>query len=286
MKIGVKKNWGAACALIAENPVVLMPTLMIGFIEFLCLELIYFFPRPPLMYLIDPVVRKFFGEVFIHYPGNMLVSMKLVRGAEMFVYVFAGALLYAVTIIMVKDIAGRKTPKLRAGVTKAVKRYAGFFLLGALLVAVFYFEQKLSVLLIQKGIRLLVKFSPAFIVKAAPHFMSLALFLNNVVLTVFTVLVLPFMVIRDLSIFKAFVKSLVFGMRGFWGLFVMILVPYLLHLPMLAMKSFPVVLAGKTFPEVIFLILAADIIVVLAVEAFVVVSVSLCVINSAEGDRI
>ncbi|MFH1664738.1 MAG: hypothetical protein ABIA77_01165 [Candidatus Omnitrophota bacterium] len=286
MKINVKKTWISAYTLITENPVILFPTLIIGFLELFCLELIYFFPRPPLMYIMNPIVKKLFGEVYVHYPGNMLMSMRMIRGAQMFIYVAFGVFLYAVTINMVKTITEGKTLKLKAQAKNTLKRYVSCMILGALLIAVFYLERKLCMPLFQKGILFLKGFAHGILIKYNPYVLSAALFVTNIVITVLIIPVLPFMILGKLPLAKAFLKGIYFGIRGFFGIFTLILLPYIVYLPMLVLKSFPVALMGKTAPEILPVMLALDIVVALAVECFVIVSVSLCVLDTQKDKKI
>ncbi len=286
MKLNVKKNWILAYTLITENPIILLPTLLIGFFELLCLELIYFCTRPPLMYLANPIIKKFFGEIFVHYPGNMLVSIKLLRGIQMVFYVLAGVFLYAVTIGIVRAIKEGKTVRVNVQVRKAFPRYTAFLLVGILSVVVFHFENKLIGPVFQKVVSVLGNFAPGIMHKTGSLLAALMQFVTNLIITVFVVLILPLMIIGDMPLMKAVLKSLGVGIRGFFGIFTLIVFPYLIYFPMAVLKSIPVELMGKTFPEITPIILAVDIVIALIIECFVITSVSLCVLDMQKDKKI
>ncbi|MDP3789263.1 MAG: hypothetical protein Q8R48_02550, partial [Candidatus Omnitrophota bacterium] len=70
MKYNIRKNWISTFEALSNNPVIFTPFIFIAFLECLVLEISYFSARFPLSSIFAPIIRKFFGEQFLHYPGN------------------------------------------------------------------------------------------------------------------------------------------------------------------------------------------------------------------------
>ena len=104
MKYSITKNWMSSLELMAKRPVVMLPFIIIAFLEGIALELIYFATRFPLSAVANPIIRKFFGEPLIHYPGNLLILSKLFYYTQIVLFASIGTTLTAMAVNMFKNI--------------------------------------------------------------------------------------------------------------------------------------------------------------------------------------
>ena len=84
----IRKLWIDSFGLILRYPLILFPFVVLAFLEGLALELIYFFPAKPLASIAKPLVSRLFGEVFVHYPGSLVLLPQLFYYAQMLLYIF------------------------------------------------------------------------------------------------------------------------------------------------------------------------------------------------------
>ena len=270
----IRKNWIASFNLLVTRPVVLLPFLIIAFLEGLALELIYFSPRKPLAYIFNPVIRKFFGEAFVHYPANLVNLPKLFYFAQIVIYIFIGVLLTAVCVNMVKNIRTNLPLKRNVLIKNALKRYLSFIAFGSVVIMLMFLLNKVDVFIFTKVLRLSAKHLPQILLKTSPFILTFFVFLSNIILQTFLILVIPIIVFKKKMLFKALLESVVLGFRNFLSLFMLIFLPFLIYLPITLLKTGGPKLMEKTFPEINLYITVAGIILTVFIECFIIVCAS------------
>lgn len=283
MKHSLKQNWIGSLELILKKPIILLPFIVFASLEALALELIYFFPRKPFSFIVVPIVRKFFGEGFTHYPGNFLVLPRLFYYLEIALYIAIGGFLIAIAINIFQNIKLGLPLKAKALINNAAKRYWTFVAYGVLSVALMLLLKNVGMLALSKFFNFASGEFPNATVKFAPFIAPLFLFLANTALQVFLILILPIMVIRKMSFIKALGSSVYLGVRHFFSLFILIFVPFFVYLPITLLKSFSVKLASNTFPEIIVYITLIGIITGMFIDAFVVICACQFITHGEKG---
>ncbi len=274
MGYSIRKNWISSFVLIKKKPVILLPFVIIAFFECLALELIYFSSRKPISVFANPIIRKFFGEGFIHYPNNLLLLPKLFYYAQVAVYIFLAILLTAISINIFKNIRMGLPLKANALIKNALKRYLSFVIFGIIIIFFMILMKRADVFIFTKFIRFASKYMPQAANKLYFIGLSFFLFLSNVILLVFSVLTVPLIVIQKKSLFKALIRSIYLGFRNFFSIFGLIFLPFLVYLPLMLLKSGAPQLINKTFPEINLYITAAGIVIALFIDCFIVICAS------------
>lgn len=274
MSFSIRKNWSSTFELIVSHPQLLIPFALIAFLEAIGLEILYFIPRNPFVNLMGPIIRKFYGEAFLHYPGNLYILPKLFYYAQIVVYVIAGVVLSAVTVNMVKNYRTKVAVNAKALANNAAKRYPAYLLFGILVIALSILIRRADTFLFHKSMIRAAAHFPQLVQKAGPIALMLTLFFAHVLLNTLMILTIPILVIKRSSLIRAVGESLHLGIRYFFTVFATILVPYALYLPVLFLKSFPVPIANQLFPEMVLVITAIGIVVSLFVECFIIVSIT------------
>lgn len=269
MKYDIKKNWINTFELILKNKIVLAPFVIIGLIECLMLELAYFSARTPLSGLFGPIIKKFFGEAYLHYPASLSMLPKLFYYGQTFVYIFISVFLAAVAVQMFVNIRAGLPVIASAIVKNTAKRYLAFIGYGLIYVVLMAVLEKTESFIFLKGMR----FISRHMFKISPELYAAGtvsmLFFTFAVVQTFFVLTIPSIIIEKKSLFKALWSSLVKSTTNFVKVFFMVIVPLSFYLPSLIMGSFLDTMIDKTFPEIGFYITLLTIATAVAVDCFV-----------------
>ncbi|MDD5680419.1 MAG: hypothetical protein PHI59_04170 [Candidatus Omnitrophica bacterium] len=264
----------ASLELMTKKPVVILPFFIVVFLECLALELIFFSTRRPLSFIADPIIRKLYGEAFVHYPYNLIILPKSFYYAQMAIYIFAGVFLTAISVNIFKNMTAGLPVKVKALVQNASKRYLSFAGLGIILIVLVVLLKNVDSYISLRLIRFSSKYIPEIVSRFGYLGFSLLLFFSNLIIQVFTISAVPLMVIWKKPLLKALTGSIVFGFRNFLSVFKLMLLPFMIYLPVVLLKGYADTLAAKTLPEATLYIAIAGSIITAFVDCFIIVCVS------------
>jgi hypothetical protein len=254
-----------------KHPIILLPFFIVAFLEGLALELIYFSTRKPISFIAAPIIRKFSGEAFLHYPFHLVKLPKHFYYSQILIYIFFAVFLTAITINIVRNIKAGLPLKTNALIKNALNRYLSFVVFGIIMTAMLLILQRVDTIIFSKLAFMVSKRLP----QLGPAIFSIAsmifFFLTNVILYLFLLLALPIIVIKKKSLLGALGKSIGLGFLNFLHIFTLIFLPLFLYLPVTVLKGYSSVLAHKTFPEMTLLIVAFGIIIAAFVDCFIFV---------------
>ncbi len=274
MKYSIRKNWLSSFDFIKSNPVVLLPFIFIAFFEALASELIYFSTAKPISIVTGPIVKKYIGEDFMHYPGSLMFLPNAFYYAQVLIYIFIGVFMAAVSVNIFKNKKAGLPVRVDALAKNALKSYLSYFIYGIIAIILMILIKRVDTFTLSKVTQALFKNSQAAAGKFYFIGMSLASFLTNVLLHAFIVLAIPIMVMQKKPVFKALGASIYMGFRNFFSVFSLIFIPFMAYLPVMLLKSMSTILANKTFPELTLYIVTASIIISVFVDCFVIVCAS------------
>lgn len=280
MKYNIHKNWLDSFELIKLRPVILLPFIVVAFLESLALELICFSTRFPLSSVASPIIRKFFGESFNHYPINFVILPKLFYYKQIGIYVVLGVFLSAICINIFKNTKEGLPLKANALIRNAASRYFSFLIYGVLMILLIVLLQRIDTFVFAKGMRFVSRYLTQLTPVIYLVSFTLVLFATNLIMQTFFVLTIPIVVLEKKSLLKALIKSVNLGFRKFFTIFYLIFLPFLVYLPVIFLKSISSQLIDKTFPEITVYVTAIGIIVSLFADCFMVVSTSQFVLDS------
>ncbi len=279
MKYNIRKNWSDSLGFMKKNPVVMMPFVIIAFLELLALEFIYFSSRIPLSYVANPIIRKFFGEPFIHYPGSLVVLPRLFYYKQIGIYIVFGAFLTAVAVNMFKNIKDGLPVKAKAMIRNTLKNYVSLLIYAVLISALVFVLRKSDTFVYSRVMKVVAQHTPQSWALLFSVCFTLFLFLTNIVMQTFLICTIPFIVIQKVSILKALARSIMLGLRNFFTIFALIFLPFFIYLPVIFLKSFSAQIMDKTFPEINVFITIMGIIVTIFLDSFAIICVSQFVID-------
>ena len=285
MAKSTKERWIKAFETLVSKPALLGPFIIIGFISALALEMIYFFPRKPLMYIFNPIVSKFYGEVFVHYPGSMLILPNLFHVMRLVIYALIGAFLTAVTVSMLKGYRTKASVNLNTTLKNAAKRYSSFFLYGVMISVLVSVIRKVDMFLLQRMLAPVAEFAPNTTLRLFPVISQLFIFFTNFIAQIFLVCVIPIIVFKNKSFLKALGESVAFGLKNFFPFLLLLVLPFSLYLPLVLVNLQPLKLVEATFPEIYLYVSAISIILSIFVDCYIIVCVSQFYLEKNMGKR-
>ncbi|MFA5143004.1 MAG: hypothetical protein WC522_02385 [Candidatus Omnitrophota bacterium] len=273
-KYNIRKNWADSFNTIARNPVVLLPFIVIAFLETLSLEIIFFSARWPFSIIAGPIIKKFFGEAFLHYPANLITLPGLFYFAQTAIYILIGIALTATSVNIFKNIKAHLPVKRDAILKNTVKTYPSLAAYALVMVIVTTLLQKIDMFIFAKALHITTKILPQIPQQVYSISLTIFILLTTVIIQALLILTVPVIVIEKTRLVKAIFKSVRLGFRNFAVIFNLIFLPLAAYLPIILLKSFSAELAGKTFPEITLCTTLLGVIVTVFLDCFVIICVS------------
>ncbi len=266
-----------------NHPIILFPFFVSVFIQLVVLEFLYFSARFPLVVFFGPIIRRLWGEGFLHYPLNIILLPKLFYYAQLFVYIFIGAFLTAVAALIIRAINNERKITFQEAVREAVPYYihiftASLIFLGTLkgFYAVYDIIFKRALLIRSKvGIFGFIK---AVLVGGAPYYQ----FFIAILVTALFAFLIPVIVIERKKIFAALIENFKRLQRLFIIVFIAVFLPMLLYIPVLLLRNSVSSSEGITLPEIHVLIVVVGVFVTLFIDAIALTAVTTLYLADSE----
>lgn len=282
MKSDTRSIWLNSIDLILKRPIVFLPFGIIALLEYLALEVLYFSTRQPLSFVLVPILRKYFSETSVHYPGNLYILPRVFSYAESFLYIAAGVFLTALAVHLIKSITLKTPVKLKISVRNVLKSYIAFIIYGILVIVLILLLRKADMLILAKSLKFLSGNFPNRARQITPFVVPVFLFCTNVFMQIFLTATVPVMVIQKAPLWKALPRSILLGFRRFPTMFALVFLPLMLYFPVALMKVFALKISQLTSPEIIFGILISGIIAGAVINCFVFANVSQLLLEKKE----
>jgi len=250
----VKSTWKLTFKTICEHPRILFPFFITVLAEVFFLSVFYYAPRPPLLAILGPPIKKFFGEAYLHYPVNFTLLPTLFYYGQIFVWLTVGVCMLGVTVSMINQIhEGRPSPSIIGSLNRAIRRYSPLFLFALLI-----FLLSLASFRIPRYLIMKFYFLPRgkFFSLQAFFFIS---FFVAIIFESFLVYGIPSVIIEGRSFIGALKRTFSISKAMFIPTFVLVLSPRLLDLMMAFLKQKLPFVMVKTFPDITLFVLGLGI---------------------------
>ena len=267
---------GSAITTLFGNKEIMFPFIVICFIQLFVLEFLNFVHRAPFNTFFAPIIRKIYGEIYLHYPLNFTLLPQLFQYVQIGFYVFVSTFLIAVALKAIVELESGKETGLTFGslAKKTLSSYVSLVLAGLLVLAVILLSFKLfdkiyarAVLISATGgIKFAVK---AVIIYGKPFFYLLL----NAISTALFAYVIPIIIVDKRKIFSAVWMNFKMLFKAPWFTFCIVAVPYLFLLPVLLLKY--INFLGNEYPEIKFWLLVVDVLIMVAIDAVVYTSLTM-----------
>jgi len=276
---------GEAIATLFRNPQLLYPFFLLGFIQFLLMEVLFFANRFPLAVIFAPVITRLHGPQYLHYPFNYELLNHWFQSARVVVYFFFTSFFVGKVVLMVARInnnesAEGKMPRL--GLRRYVNLIAIFFLtfllVHGLTSAYGLLIRRATAIRSTDGLFFIIKQS---VLLGAPYF---SLFFS-IIVTVLFAYVIPLVVLDRKNVIIAFLKNFWFLGKTLLPLFIIILLSSLLYAPVLLLRSNQQWMAGFLTPEVWQIFTIAGVIIMLLIDAVQYTAITMCFLLTKDDEQ-
>ena len=118
--------------ILLNHPNILHPIVILGFIQLIALEILYFSIRFPLNSFFSPIIKVRWDQSFLHYPLNLLLLPSLLYEAQVVIYILAGGLLMATAVVLIHAANTEKRVGFSVAFKEALRSYVHIFINSAL----------------------------------------------------------------------------------------------------------------------------------------------------------
>lgn len=245
-----------------NNPLLFTPFIIFSIFDALALIFIYLIPRQPLVTVLGPIVKTFWGERFLHYPLNFFLLPKLASHSRIVLSVLLGSLSTGMAIAIVFDIYQKKALKLSRSLKSAFKKYVSLFIIILILTIAYYFLVKFSTIIIAKyfiaGHRRLLFLPAKFWL--GPILLGINFCLAILVQSAF-IYAIPKVMIENINLIKAIGGAFLMFFRFFIPTLILVGLPMLIYVPILVLNYNLAFLILNLFPESVLLLCFLSIII-------------------------
>lgn len=252
----IRKVYKTTFQSLKYNPTLFIPFIIFAIIEFIALMFLYLSPRMPLRLIFGPIVRTFWGEIFLHYPSNFLLLPKLASLSRMFLSVVFSSLLTGVAVNLILDIHNKKKFKIEESFKTAFKKYTYLFTVVLIFTASFYFLAKIITLILIKyflaGHTRLLFLGPK--IWMGPILPCINFIVAIFIQSAFTYAI-PALIIDKEKLNKSLIKSFGLFIKFFIPTLILVGVPLVIYIPIIILDYKTAFLINKLFPEIILLVL-------------------------------
>jgi len=260
---------------VISNPIIFYPMCILAFIQLLCLELIYFTPRFPLSVFGAPVIRYFWGDVYLHYPFNFVLLPKIFHWVQIFIYIFAAGLLSGLTVAIIETINSSRKISLKQLFKQTFGKYFHIVLASFLSWALMFSLAKVHGLILKRA--LLIRSETGFyailkkmVVVSAPY---VQLFIGILVTTLLA-FVIPILIIERDKIIGAIKRNFISLRDSFFLVLALVLIPTLVYLPIFIIRNVVIPGAQMAFPEVHALMIVVSVIIAVLIDTVTLTAIT------------
>ena len=253
---------------LVEHKIILFPFCIIAFLQLFILEILYFAPRYPLNLFFGPLIRRLWSENFLHYPLNLLLLPKLFQSIQIPLYIFVSSFLIAVAISIIASVNSDKKVQFQKAVKENLWAYVHVVIASTIIFAVVLGLFKVYGLVFNRALLIAAQSGVKFWIKQVIILGAPVInLLISIFVTVLFAYVLPIIVIERKKIFAALILNFQVLWKSFWFTFAVVLIPSLLYLPILLLRSTTPL--GNVLPDLRVILIVLSVIVMVGVDAIV-----------------
>ena len=266
------KSWKDAFNLMILQPKIMYPFLILAVLDVIGMIAIFLFEQPPLDRFLGPIVVRFYGRQFLHYPFNLLLLSQLFQYLQIVTSIIIGTFMSGLTISGVQQYFQTGEISYKVAMKKAVFKYINLIIIT---LAVFFLisycydlEKRALLKILSKG--------PSFLGIQASDWTMLALifaviFISGIIQSLF-VLAQPAIMLDNKNFILAAFRSIYYAASNSFAASMLVIVPLLFFLPVTLVKNNLMPLIKRTAPEIVFVIIVLGILITMMVNVMITIS--------------
>jgi hypothetical protein len=277
LHIGLGSLLNAVFDLLVSNPIILYPVLVLGFIQLLFLEIIYFAPRYPLSELFGPIIVKSAGPAFLHYPYNYLLLSRWFHAAEICMAIFISCIFYAASVLIISLVNSGKPVSMKKVFERVFSSYIQLVTAMVLAALLLYGLSFLNGLVLNRALLIRSNVGTFFLIKEAviislPYFQLF----GACIVTALFAFVVPIIMLEQKMILTAVKLNFKDYGRYFRLILGVVIVSGLLYLPFIYWQSAQTNEGMLKTPEVSGLFLILSVLAMLFIDTVQYTAITLC----------
>ncbi|MEW6097385.1 MAG: hypothetical protein AB1567_12825 [bacterium] len=275
--------WEETFSLMARYPKIFLPYSVLILLEICLLIFLFLAPLSILSPLVEPPIRVFFGEKYLHYPYNFVLLPTIFDYCDVVLVLIFAPLISGMTVGMVYQTQEGNKPKFCSNFLLAIKKYLiliglwmivtilvfSIFHLGKFLVSEFYTDEMAEFIHIRTW-------------RMARLIQYFCFFLTLLIETFFAFCI-PAVMIENKKILSSIKRSFKISSSLFLPTFILICVPTIFNSIIVLIKQKMLIqLMDRFFPEVVFIIMGVEFCIYLITQVLRVLSLTLVFLINRE----
>lgn len=267
----IQKSISYSFGLISQKPIVIMPFGVITILELLGLLMIFVAVQPPLVKFITPVILRFFGPQFLHYPFNLLLLSQLFFYLQLLIEIIIGTFMAGLIISVVQQHSQNKAFSLKAASMQALVKYISLIIITILVFAVIQYSYSIE----KKALLKVIMKGPAFLGIRQEDWAMLSvafgIIMSGIIQGIF-IFAQPIVIINKENFIVAIFKNFYYVAKNLIAALILVILPMCAYIPIAILKANLFLLMKKTFPEIVFLVLVCSVFISLFINLIVTIS--------------
>ena len=273
--------WIEATRLVRTQPALLLPLGLAAAAKLLMVIVSLVAPFTPFSKLLAPVVRYFWGEIYLHYPYHLALATRWFRKSDLFFPILFEGFLVGMTAYLCRQVLTNHVPKPRQAFSETFRRYPATVLIATTSVVVALVSARLLLIPVQLGLR----FVPvvAHSTFGAAFSIAIITLVIAAALEAFFTFSIPACILDNRSWFRAIGRSVRTAVRSYGRIFLTILAVSLAYLPFIMLRQGSARLVTSAWPESILLVYIGRILISWVVGTLLAVWSTIYLLNTADG---
>ena len=275
------------------NPIMGYPFIVIIFIQLLLLEIIFFAPRYPLSIFFAPLINYFNGPQYFQYPYNffLLVNWFQNEWLQYSIYIIFNSFCLGAASAIIYTLNSERNLNMKAIYQQTWRSYVHLVMatiVSAFLIYTLSGSGKFSLygFLVRRALQIRSVEGPFFMLKNI--FLSGAPYLNLILISFVMTLVafvIPIIIIEKKNVFSALLLNFKILKESFFQVFIIILLPALLYVPLILIKANNFLFQNLFSPEISGVILIISIFITVLIDAIQMVAITIYYLLRKESNE-
>ena len=267
----INKSWSGTFDVIFGANKIVIPFFVIAFLELMAMAALFFAIQAPLVKYLTPIVLRFWGKQFLHYPFNLLLLAQLFTYVQIGLAIVFGSLCSGLTISNVFQYSQTEQFSYKTAFKKALFKYVSLIIITVLVFFIIKFaysiEKKVLIKIMMKG--------QSFLGLRREDW-SLLFMVFGVITAGFVQSLFAFahaaIIIDNKNFVTAIFRNIAFVFKNFFAVCVLVIVPLLVYIPVSLLKGNMFELMKRTAPEIVFAVLVLGVLITLFINVLITIS--------------
>ncbi|MFH1283899.1 MAG: hypothetical protein ABII27_09595 [bacterium] len=267
----IKKSWVGAFDIIFRANKIAIPFGVIALLELVGIAALFIAIQPPAVKYITPIVLRFWGEQFLHYPYNLLLLSGLFSHLQVVLAVVLGTLCSGLTISNVFQYTQTEQFSYKTSFKKVLIKYVSLIIITILVLFLIKFSYSM-----EKRVLIKIMMKGQSFLKLRSEDWSMLFIVFGVITAGFVQSVFAFahtaIIIDNKNFITAIFRNIAFVFKNLSAVCVLVIVPLVVFIPVTLLKGNLFELMKRTAPEIVFAVLGLGVVISFFINMIVTIS--------------